>query len=122
MHNELSKTVRRKHDSFPGQSGGAAIVSLAVLFCLAFFFFFPRVLVQKLGLDSPWVSYLYLYGNGLVVFLIGLWVILRSGACKLGRGRDTFWFLVLLGGYVFFAVMHAAWTLAALRIPFRGGI
>lgn len=121
MHND-SPNAFRKSGSFPGKRGGAPITLLAAVFCLVFFFLFPRMLVRKLGMDSPWVSYLYLYGNGLIVFLIGLWIILRSGACKWGRGHDTFWFVVLLAGYVFFAVLHAAWTLAALYIPFRGGV
>ena len=100
---------------------GILLRVIAYAAILAFFFFFPRVVVGRLGEDNPWTSYLYLYGNGLVVFLIGIWVILRSKACRFGRGHDTFWFNVLLAGYVFFAVMHAAWILAALCLPFYGG-
>lgn len=95
---------------------------LAGLASLTFFFVFPRAVVRWLGESSPWTSYLYLYGNGLVVFLIGIGVILRSGACRLGRGRDTSWFVVLLLGYVFFAAMHAAWILAALYLPVKGAL
>lgn len=103
-------------------SGGALSKALITAAALAFFFVFPRVIVPWLGEDNPWTSYLYLYGNGLIVFLVGLRVILKSGACRLGRGRDTFWFVVLLLGYVFFAAMHAAWILAALRVPVKGAL
>lgn len=84
-------------------------------------FVFPRLLRRWPGLDSPWTSYLYLYGLGLVTFVIGLRVILSSRACQPGRGHDRFWWRVLLWGYVFFASLHAAWILAALYLPFQGG-
>jgi hypothetical protein len=58
---------------------------------------------------------------GLVVFLVGLWIILATGACKPGRGHDTFWLGVLIGGFIFFAGVHALWILAALKLPFYGG-
>jgi hypothetical protein len=121
MRIKMSNRPFQHSSSVSGSRGFSAIALLVTVACIAFFFAFPRLLVRTLGEDSPWVSYFYLYGNGLVVFLIGIGVILRSGACKLGRGWDTWWFLVLLAGYLFFAAMHAAWILAALRIPFRGG-
>lgn len=88
---------------------------------VAYVFLFPRLILRWVGESSPWTPYLYLYGLGLATFLIGLRIILRARACQFGRGRDTFWFAVLLFGYVFFAALHAAWTLAALYLPFRGG-
>jgi hypothetical protein len=57
---------------------------------------------------------------GLIFFLIGLWVILKSGACRPGRGHDRFWLGVLIGGFIFFALLHAVWILAALHVPFLG--
>jgi len=88
---------------------------------LVFVFVFPRAVIRWLGVSNPWTPYLYLYGLGLVTFLIGLRVILKSRACQPGRGRDSFWLGVLLVGYAFFALMHAAWILAALYLPFKGG-
>ena len=103
------------------QASTSLVRGLVIVLILAFFFFFPRLLVRGLGMESPWTSYFYLYGNGLIVFLIGIWVILRSGACRFGRGYDTSWFVVLLLGYAFFALMHAAWIAAALYWPVAGG-
>ncbi|MBU1694659.1 MAG: hypothetical protein KKC51_11940 [Verrucomicrobia bacterium] len=88
---------------------------------LAFIYAFPRAIIRWLGESNPWTPYFYLYGLGLVTFLIGLRIILRARACQPGRGRDTFWFGVLLAGFIFFAVLHAAWILAALYFPFKGG-
>ena len=96
----------------------ALIVGLAIL---AFVFYYPRFLIDRLGESNPWTSYLYQYGFGLVFFVVGLCVILGSGACKLGRGRDTFWFGVLLAGFVGFATLHAVWIVAAQQVPYLGG-
>ena len=88
---------------------------------IAFIYISPRAVIRWLGESNPWTPYLYLYGLGLVTFLIGLRVILKSRACQPGRGRDSAWLVVLLLGYAFFALLHAAWILAALYLPFRGG-
>lgn len=94
---------------------------LITLFSLIFFNQFPKWIIAEFGEGSPWTSYLYQYGLGLVIFCIGLRVVLKSGACKLGRGRDSFWFGVLVGGYIAFATLHASWIYAALNIPYLGG-
>ncbi len=61
-----------------------------------------------------------MYGNGLVFFGFGLSCILRSKACHLGRGRDSFWFNVLVVVFVFFASLHAIWIGLAQNLPFKG--
>ena len=95
---------------------------LLIGFCaLIFFYAWPRMLTGWIGIDNPWTPYGYRYGNGLIVFGIGLWTILRSGACRPGRGHDRFWLGVLLAGFVFFAALHAAWILGALHIPVKTG-
>ena len=100
------------------QSLATPLIVAAVL--LAYAFAFPRVIVAWLGEANPWTSYLYLYGLGLAFFVFGIVLILRTRACTLGRGRDTTWFRVLLGGYVFFASLHALWIVAAQQIPYKG--
>ena len=88
---------------------------------VAVIYYYPRMLIARFGLDSPWTSYFYQYGFGFIAFMIGIWVILSTGACRPGRGRDGAWFLVLIGGFLFFLVLHGVWILAALRIPYLGG-
>ncbi len=97
-------------------------VGIAALAFLAFIYGFPRLIIAWLGEESPWTSYLYQYGFGLVVFLIGIRLIINTGACRPGRGRDTFWFRILLAGFVLYAVTHAIWIILALRIPVKGGM
>ena len=87
---------------------------------LAIVYLFPRFLVAQFGEGSPWTSYFYLYGFGLIFFLIGIVIVLKSGACQLGRGRDSFWLKLLLCGYTGLAFMHAIWIQLALSLPFLG--
>ena len=95
------------------------VIIVAVV--LAFTFFFPRFLLARWDPGDPWLNYCYQYGFGLVTFLIGLFVILKTGACQLGRGRDSFWFGVLCSGYVAYATVHALWIVAAQSAPYLGG-
>lgn len=95
-------------------------VALTAAGALAIFYAWPRWLLYTLGEGSPWLPFGYLYGNGLVVFALGMTVILRTGACRPGRGHDRFWFGMLLAGFVFFAALHAAWILAATGLPVKG--
>jgi len=97
------------------------IGSAIILVLLVTIYTYPRLIISWLGEENPWTSYLYLYGFGLVFFLMGIYLIFRTGACKLGRGHDTFWFGILIGGFIFFASVHALWILAAQNIPYLGG-
>ena len=70
-----------------------------------------------------WWPYIYQYGVGLIIFLIGLIIILRTGSCVLSRKNDRFWFGVLLFGFVWYAGIHLLWYLAAIFImPESAGI
>ena len=89
---------------------------------LAFVYFFPRFLIKTLGVDNPWTSYLYQYTFGLVFFGLGVVMMLRTGACVPGRGRDTLWLQITIGGFVFFASLHAIWIFLALHMPYKGGL
>ncbi len=95
---------------------GCVVVTLLLL-CT---YYYPRLLIARLGEANPWTSYLYQYGFGLIVFVVGLWVILKTGACKLGRGRDSLWFGVLLAGFAMFSTLHALWIVAAQNLPYLG--
>jgi uncharacterized membrane protein YkgB len=96
-------------------------LTLILIGIIAFIYFFPRFIIANLGPADPWTSYLYQYGLGLIVFLVGILVILKSKSCQLGRGRDTFWFILLIFGFVFFAVVHALWIVASQKYPYLGG-
>ena len=95
---------------------------LIIVLTLVFVFMYPRMLISQFGEASPWTSYLYLYGFGGYFFMIGLILILKTGACKLGRGRDTKFFAILCSGFIFLVCMHATWIYLALSIPVKGGV
>lgn len=61
-----------------------------------------------------WYPYLYQYGVGLLIFLIGLWLILHYKACDLRRASDRFWFGVLIFGFIWYAGIHFLWYMAAI--------
>ena len=101
----------------PASLARGSIITLVVL---AFIFSYPRLIIAWLGESNPWTSYLYLYGFGAGFFLIGIFLILRTGACKLDRGHDRLWFWVLMLGFLFFATLHAVWIIASLNLPYAG--
>ena len=63
-----------------------------------------------------WWPYVYQYGVGLIIFLIGLWLILGYKSCVLSRRQDRFWFGVLIFGFLWYAGIHLLWYLAAIHI------
>ncbi len=93
---------------------------IITLIVLVFVYTYPRLIIHWLGESNPWTSYLYLYGFGAGFFMIGIFIILYTGACKLTRGHDKLWFWVLMLGFLFFATIHALWIVAALKIPYLG--
>ena len=63
-----------------------------------------------------WWPYLYQYGLGVVIFLIGTYLILTRKSCVLSRRQDCFWFGVLIAGFLWYAGIHLAWYLAAIHV------
>jgi len=68
------------------------------------------------SIPEYWWPYLYQYGVGLVIFLIGLVLIIKYKACVLARAQDRFWFGVLLFGFCWYAGLHLLWYLAAIYV------
>ena len=93
---------------------------IIIVCVLAFVFVFPRLLLSRWGPNDPWLNYFYQYGFGLIVFVIGLWVVLGSGSLKPGRGRESRWLKILVAGFVVYASVHALWIVLAVGLPFKG--
>ena len=66
--------------------------------------------------SHTWLPYIYLYGVGGLLFLIGVVVTVKSGSLDLKRKSHKTWFTVLFFGLIWFMVMHALWNMAALEI------
>lgn len=104
-----------------GQTRTNQIWWLSLPAVVAFSFFFPRFLINTLGPANPWTNYFYLYGFGIIYTGSGLLLALKTGACNLTRQRDRFWFKITVGGFFYFAAIHAVWIYLALSIPYLGG-
>ena len=96
------------------------LIGILVPVVLAFIYIYPRVLIGFLGKDNPWTSYLYQYTFGLLFFSLGILLVLRTKACIPGRGRDSLWLKILIGGFVFFAGLHGIWVAMSLYWPVKG--
>ena len=70
--------------------------------------------MPELPFDRVWLPYLYLYGVGGILFLGGLYLVLRSGALDLKRQSHRRWLGVLVFGLFWYMGIHLAGTLAAL--------
>jgi len=93
---------------------------LIILSLAGFYYLFPRFLIEALGKENPWTSYLYMYGLGFSAFGLGMMLILKTGALVPGRGHDSLWLKVLIGGFAFFASLHGLWVFFALNMPYKG--
>lgn len=91
-------------------------------FFLVFAFFFPRFLIEHFGETSPWTSYFYHYGFGLIYTSSGLLLILKTKACKLSLPKDRLWFSLIIIGFLFLAGLHAFWIHRSLSTPSHGGL
>jgi len=64
--------------------------------------------------SHSWLPYIYQYGLGGLIFIIGMILTLRAASFDLSHPRHKKWMIVLLLGFVWYLVMHGAMTLAAL--------
>jgi hypothetical protein len=61
-----------------------------------------------------WLPYIYLYGAGGTLFIIGMVIIKKSGAMNLKLKRHRFWLKVLIFGIIYFMFLHFIITIAGL--------
>lgn len=64
--------------------------------------------------SHSWLPYIYQYGLGAVIFVVGLVITLKSGSFDIKRKVHRRWLGVLIFGFIWYATLHAALTLAAL--------
>jgi hypothetical protein len=79
-------------------------------------------MVKMLDFSRIWLPYLYLYGVGGGIFLIGMFIILRSRSLKLERIRHREWYHILIFGLVYYMGIHALFTFAALGKSLFAGV
>ena len=79
-------------------------------------------MVEMLDFSRTWLPYLYLYGVGGGIFLIGMYIILRSRSLKPERIRHREWYHILIFGLVYYMGIHALFTFAALGKSLFAGV
>ena len=75
-----------------------------------------------LDFSRTWLPYLYLYGVGGGIFLIGMFIILRSRSLELERARHRVWYHILIFGLVYYMAIHGLFTFAALGKSLFAGV
>ncbi|MCY4321288.1 MAG: hypothetical protein OXC37_02640 [Bdellovibrionaceae bacterium] len=96
------------------------IVALASLFILiAFCYAYPRFLAFKLGENSPWISYLYTYGMGVIVFVSSLVFIFTRQIEPLRKKQELYWLIALVYGLFFMFFLHGFWIYSAIHLPIK---
>ena len=98
--------------------------SFLALFTLLFVFglsyWLPRSLSAHFGENSPWTSYLYTYGMGLVFFLLSvIWIFSRKGMYPLRRKQEIYWLAAVVGGLIFIFSLHGLWIFTAVQFPIK---
>ena len=61
-----------------------------------------------------WLPYMYLYIVGGGIFVIGMYIILKSSSLNRGRARHRHWFHVLIFGLIYYMGIHSLFTFAAI--------
>ena len=98
-------------------SGFFVFLASAGLFA-GFAYAWPRFLVLLLGEQSPWISWLYTYGMGLIVFLINtVWIFTRKETQKARRKRELKWLIALCLGLAFMFLFHGLWIFTGVYLP-----
>ncbi len=73
--------------------------------------------------SHTWLPYLYQYGLGGVIFIIGIVMTLKATSFRPKTNpKHKKWLSILILGYVWYLVMHGAWILAALGYEFWAGV
>ena len=64
--------------------------------------------------NRVWLPFLYLYGVGGFIFLVGMYIIGKSRSLKIERKRHKKWFYVLIFGFIYYVGIHSFFTFAAI--------
>ena len=92
---------------------------LCVGFAVAFSYIYPRFLVDRLGENSPWISYLYTYGMGFVVFSSSLVFIFTREMDILRKKQELYWLSAIVFGFLLMFFCHGLWIYSAVHFPVK---
>ena len=63
---------------------------------------------------QTWLPFFYLYGVGGISFLLGTFLIYKTGALRISYETHKKWIWVLFYGYFFYAIIHALFIYLAI--------
>ena len=63
---------------------------------------------------QTWLPFFYLYGVGGFAFLLGTFLIYKTGALRASNETHKKWIWVLFYGYFFYAFIHALFIYLAI--------
>ena len=63
---------------------------------------------------QTWLPFFYLYGVGGIAFLLGTFLIYKTGALRASYETHKKWIWVLVYGYFFYAFIHALFIYLAI--------
>ena len=63
---------------------------------------------------QTWLPFFYLYGIGGIAFLLGTFLIYKTGALRASHETHKIWICVLFYGYFFYAFIHALFIYLAI--------
>ena len=64
--------------------------------------------------SRTWLPFIYLYGVGGIIFLLGMFLVLKSDSLNLKRRHHRIWLFILFLGFAWYVVIHSTVSLAAL--------
>ena len=67
-----------------------------------------------LDFSRTWLPFIYLYGVGGIIFILGMVLVLRSRSLNLKRRYHRIWLFILFVGFAWYVVIHSTVSLAAL--------
>ena len=67
-----------------------------------------------LDFSRTWLPFIYLYGVGGIIFILGMVLVLRSRSLNLKRRYHRIWLFILFLGFAWYVVLHSTVSLAAL--------
>ena len=67
-----------------------------------------------LDFSRTWLPFIYLYGVGGIIFILGMVLVLRSRSLNLKRRYHRIWLFILFFGFAWYVVLHSTVSLAAL--------
>ncbi|MBF88114.1 MAG: hypothetical protein CMG75_00365 [Candidatus Marinimicrobia bacterium] len=64
--------------------------------------------------NQSWLPFIYLYGVGGIILIVGIRIILKTNALNLSIPRHKIWLIILFFGFVFYCLLHFIFILLAL--------